>query len=38
MKALKDDDGSLQGMGNGRVDVQRCTAILGESLARRDMQ
>ena len=38
MKALKEKDGLLQGIGNGRVDVQGCTAILSENLARRDKQ
>jgi 2-methylisocitrate lyase-like PEP mutase family enzyme len=35
MKSLKENDGLLP-TGKGKVDVQACTAILNENLARRD--
>ncbi len=38
LRSLKGNDGSLQGVGKGRVDVKACTAVLHENLARRDEQ
>lgn len=36
IKSLKENDGLLQDIGTGRVDVQGCTALLSENLARRN--
>lgn len=36
MKSLKAADGLLE-VGNGRVDVKGCTAVLSENLSRRDL-